>query len=414
MRFACLLALVLSGALAACGAPRPGPDPVGDAVTITITSDQAPELVAFQDGISGAWQPATRKTATTFEAAVHGPYIVTIVCKDPRTSGVLTWQDARTPEDGPELSQPCYFAHQGAHAVTGHMVQAGFVQVGSSPTRSSAPDWNFAVAVDSGMYDLIATTADRIAVRRGLLVNGDMAVTPSVDVAQEGTALVDVAFTATNAERNEELTASVGLLNATTPAVPARIYLGPIATAKAAPDAALAATDTQSVSVRATAGAVNAPITTLRALRRTFRIGGNTVFAFPKPFVGVTWTVEHGDLALRWTALPDFELFDISTYAGSGASASPQGPDHTLNVSRSFVEALDEPRLTLDTDIPGFQPSWRVDLTRSYRRDLFAQKGGELGVLATTSVTEQVNVLASAASRDTRAQASGERYRREF
>jgi hypothetical protein len=239
-------------------------------------------------------------------------------------------------------------------------------------------------------------------------IAGDMAVALPLDVAREGAALIDVAFTATNPELDEELTVSVGLLNATTPQLPARVYLGPIATARAAPDSALLATDTQSASVRATTGTGSSPISTLRALRRDFRVGGNTVFSFPKPFVGVTWSVERGDLSLRWDALPDFALFDISAY---GNNASPQGPDHTLSVSQHFVDALDERKLTLDTHIPGFRPEWRVDLTRPYRRDLFAQKGAELGVLATTSVTEQVDATARASS-GTRAEPA-RRVRRE-
>lgn len=384
----CAVSLALFHPLAACepGEPSTGPDASSRATPITITMGIPPELVAIRDGTSGSWRPATQRDATTFEAIVHEPYMVTVVCKDPSGDFVATWQYGRIPEDGPELAVPCVSIPPGAHTVTGHVVQPANVQLATSVAGSRNAEWDFSLAVDTGTYDLIASTDERIAIRRGIAVNGNTAITPPVDLAQEGTALADGAFAVTNADSDEQLFTRVTVQNPTTgsrPARPARVYLGPLARAKVAPDAVLRETDTQLATMIGVTSP-DVPIGNFRSLQRPFRVGGNAVFAFPKHFVGGQWAVENGNLTARWTALPDFARFDFT--------ARTPARSHELDVSPAFVEALDDRKLTLDTTVPGYQRDWRIDLAGAYDRRLVTFDGPGTGVVATSELNERVNM----------------------
>jgi hypothetical protein len=380
--------LALFHALFACesGEPPTGSDALPRAALIAITTGIPPDLVAFRDGTSGAWQPATPRDATTFEAIAHGPYMVTVVCTDSRGDFVSTWQYGRIPEDEHEIAVPCASIPPGAHTVTGHVVQPGSVQLATSVASSGNAEWNFSLAVARGTYDLIASTGERIAIRRGIVVDGDAAIAPPIDFAQEGTALVDGAFTVTNADADEQMFARVTVQNPTTGSRPARVYLGPLARAKVAPDAVLLETDTQVVTMIGLT-TPDVPIGKFRSLQRPFRVGGNAVFAFPKHLVGAEWAVENGDLTARWIALPDFARFDFT--------ARTLARFHELDVSPGFVEVLDERKLTLDTAVPGYARDWRIDLAGSYDRRLVTFKGSGTGVVAISEVNERVNMGAA-------------------
>lgn len=375
------LTLLLSSLVVGCGTDTAGPP------LITIKSDQAPALVAFRDGIDAPWQTATMKTPTTFEAEVHGPYLVTAVCEDPTTGRSRTLQVARTPDDSHYLALSCDVTApgepEGEHMITGHMVQAGFVQLGSSSDASDVADWGFQLSAPSRWYDLIAVTAERIALRRAVEVDGDLVVTPPIDVEAEGTALVGVAFTAPNATPDETLVASVDLGTSRTQ-IPVHVYVGPAATAKTVRDSALLATDTQHVTVRATHG------TAWRELRRPFR-GDATEYALPEPLGGVQWAIEHGQLSTTWTALPPLEHLSMS--ARGTVADGTKLTAHDLDMSPRFLAETGTTHIVIDTDIPGYQPAWRINVMGPYTCDLTATH--EVGdALATSSVTEAVNVPA--------------------
>src|SRR4051812_15004553 len=103
------LVLGLSGALVACSDDDTDPvvRPDGPS-TITVTSGVAADFVAFRDGYQGDWKVATKKSATSFEAVVNGPYALTVVCQ---VDGAWQmWQTVRTPGAKPEenaLTPPC-------------------------------------------------------------------------------------------------------------------------------------------------------------------------------------------------------------------------------------------------------------------------------------------------------------------
>lgn len=372
--------LVLSNLAAGCGTDIAGPP------LITIRSDQPPALIAFRDGIDAPWQTATMATPTTFETEVHGPYLVTVVCEDPTTGRSWTLQVARVPDDARYLPLSCDLTAPSElpsePVITGHMVQAGLVQLGSSSDTSDVADWNFQLSAPNMLYDLIAATTERIVVRRAVEVDGDLVVTPPIDVADEGTALVGVVFTAPNATPDETLAVSVDLATSRTP-LPAHIYVGPAATAKTVRDSVLLATDTQQVAVRATQGGA------LRELRRPFRAHDATEYELPEPLGGVQWTIEHGQLLTTWTTLPPLDHLVMSA-CGSAADGT-ELVSHDLAISPRFLAETGITHIAIDTEIPGYKPAWRIDVRGYYIRELTATHQVMKG-LATSSVTEEVNV----------------------
>jgi hypothetical protein len=377
--------VVLCPVLAACGSGSGSGSGShvndGPPMTITVSNDFPPAVVAFRDGVDAGWEVATQKTSTTFEAVVHGPYLLAIQCVDvPTQTGQLltgTGLYAKSVDD-PMNAIGCAIAPV-RHLVTGHMAQPGFLRLGDANAQSTTADWDFQLWVPNGSYDLIATTTDQIAIRRELAVNdADVAVTPPVDVTAEGTAFVDVAFTAPNATPDETLSVAVGVVNNVTN-IPARIYQGPVATAKAAPDAALLPTDVQSASVRVTKG--NA----MRALRRPFRVGGDTVYMLPPAIGGVQWSTAGGQLSVSWTSMPDLDVLYVDLYVTPDAQLS-----QNLVATPGYLADTGVTQLTLATDFPGFQPAWKADLNAPYTRDLIAQKGTELATVTTSEITETV------------------------
>jgi hypothetical protein len=347
-------ALVILMALASgCGH---GDDVQPDAATTTIniTTDVAPALVAFRDG-SGGWRPATAKTATSFAAEVASDYVVAVACD--RGGLHQTSQRARAVGDSHDLMVSCALPQQPVqHTVTGHMVQAGKLHFGGSFDQSTAADWDFHVVAPTGSADLMAITATGIALRHGIAVSGDLVVTPPVDVVNEGAPLADVSFSATNALPTETLSSSIVIDTASLSK--AIVYLGPPATAKIAPDAVLVPTDKQIASVFGTDGARS------RALRRPFRVGDDAAFELPAP-ITAQFMVDQGQLGVGWSTLPAFDTFQISADNGKNF--------YDLDASPAFVEASGVGPVAIDTDIPGLEPSWKIDLSAPYDRSVVIQ-----------------------------------------
>ena len=363
--------LLCSSLLAACGDDAPKVEPT----TITISSDKAPALVAFRDGLDADWQAATMKTATSYEAVVHGPYVVTVACEG--AAELATTQIARTPDDEHAIAVSCEVAAPATHAITGHMAEAGRIQMGAAHATSTTAGWDFNMAVPNGTYDLMALNDDKIVLRRGIEVSGDLALTPEINLSQDGKLLAEVAFTAPNAAATETLVASVDLDK---PGTPYSIYSGPIATVKAIPDTLLVAADPQTASVKAsTAGG-------FRALRRPFRVGGKTEFTLPAPLTGVKWEQAEGKLALSWSAMPAFDSFVVGVTGEKNGKQQSQ----SLELSPRFVQETGIARTDVDTDIAGYKPEWKIDLAKEYSRELLVQKTSN-GEVATISVSETVN-----------------------
>lgn len=364
---------------------------------ITISADAPPALIVFREGANGSWRPATQVTPQTFHARVRGAFTVLAVCPDlefPRTQLI-----SRVPADG-VVEVFCTFPDAGPeHQVVGSMVEPGSVSFASSRRTSAAPNWRFQVPVSAGTYDLVASNADRVAVRRNIAVNGDITL-PAVDLAQEGTALLANPITLTNPVPGEQSEAVVFLMTPGTDPQ-AQISRGLPANAKIAPDSVLAAGEDQEVSVRST---FNDGITSiLRSARRSIRSGGNSVFTLRPLLAGLAYTINNrGELVVSWSS---GERVDFLTFSASDAA----GRSISLDVTAGYLAATGQTRLTLTTNVPGYQPEWKLDfVTDYYFRDTFAQtfSGGTVpGERWGLTISELVNWPAAAAAGSAKAAA---------
>jgi hypothetical protein len=356
-------------------APPDTPPLPGEA--IIVETDLAPSLIAYRDGASG-WKPAKMIDADTFELDVHGPYIVTVACDD-GAGNITTWQAARTPDDERELFLPCFPPFGDSFRVTGTMVQAGAVTAGFATDRSTTPNWAFDVPVDGGTTDLFAFDANSIVGRRDLVVTADTAITPPLDVSQ-GTALVATPLTATNATPAETVNASVNITTANATSAP--LFRGSAALTKVAPASFLRASDRQNATVFARQGLAN------RAVRRArFRPGDPTEFTLPGAIGPVTY--EAGtNLRVTWSTLPEYDIVEIALDAFSEDFTTFFF--HDVEISPAYIAATGTQTMTVDTDIPGYKPAWRIDYTKEYFRSTVALALRPTEI-ATSAISENVN-----------------------
>jgi hypothetical protein len=377
---------LVSGLLAACGGTSGSSSPTTIHVTTTAL---APELVAFRDGIEGPWQTATMKTPTSFELVVHHPYVVAVVCRESTVDPVTLSQIARSPEESHDVSVRCGSLDE-PHRVTGHMVQVGQLTMGSTTTISKLPEWDFSFEAVPGSYDLVARTDTQIVVRRGITITSDdVALTPAVDLAQEGTAFAMVAFSAANAAADEAVSALAYVTNPTL-TLSADLPEGPITAVKVAPASVLEPSDTQSVQIRASRGSMT------RSLLRPFPSGGDTLYTLPPAIGDLQWKVEGGQLSASWTSLPDLDQLTMFTFGAAGGTAGQSF--YELTASAQFLATTAVEQLGFDTGIPGFKAEWRIDFAGGYQRYLEARRN-QSGVVA---VTWDGVAISAAARRDAR------------
>lgn len=353
---------LLSCSIAACGdnIDVDGDAPLPVEVTVKITADVAPALVVIREGLQGPWRAANSLTTTTFEAEVTQFYTVLAVCPEALGAGVQV--SSRALRDDAKIVISCALPPD-TFTVTGTMAQPGMVTLDGVRRTGTQPNWSFDFQVGAGTYDLIAVTGDRVAVQRGIDVAADVTLPAPIDVALQGTALVDTAFTITNAVQGE--TTEIGVFMVTPHNQPqARLYLGPLTTAKVAPDSVLAFGEQQEVSVRSMHDDGTRSVT--RTARRPFRAGSSTAFTLWNPFADFRFVVEQGALAATWTTRSEVSYLFFQVYGAVGSV-------HSFDFSRNYLSSTRRNRLELEIgDVPGFDPRWRLDLTQEYVREMSA------------------------------------------
>lgn len=415
MRILPFIALSIPASLlAACATDDPAPAEaeataeVSTPTKITIKANGAQALVAYRDFTDPVWHVAEAKSATRYIAKIHGPYLVTAVCVadivfDGTVFGhsVNVVQFARTPGDGAELAaDTCAPAEATTRDVSGHMAQAGRVLVGDSFDVSNVDDWTFQIPVLKGTYTLYASTADRIVIRRGLQVNRSVVIAP-IDANVEGNLLQPASFVVTNPDG--VATRAVVRIEQQAATFPGSIFSGPSDAARAIPTAVLTPDDNQTVSLQAPTVETffDGQRTSLRASRRPWRIGDDPVFTLPAQFGTPFWfTNGNGDDVVFWSATPDFTIFTADV-VGSGVDPSFSN-SYSIDMSRSFEAQTFVSSLTFDTQIPGFQPAWKIDHAAGYFRDLSSQflsnaAAPEHGVINSSSISDSIDPVGFAA-----------------
>jgi hypothetical protein len=386
IHFVLLAASVSTGCGDSSSSPRPDagteidapPDtPQEPGTAIVVETDVAPSLIAYRDG-AGAWTTPKMIDVDTFELDVHGPYVVLVACDDGAGS-IITWQLARTPDDERELYMTCYEPLPDTVSVTGTMVQAGRVSAGFSSDSSQTASWSFDVGVDPGTRDVFAYDADRIVSRRNVNVAGATAIEP-LDLTQ-GVALVTTPLVATNATTSETVSSSINVTSTNTSFF--TLFRGAAAITKLTPAGFLIGNDRQSATVTARLGVSS------RALRRSpFRVGDPTDFVLPAALGSVSYEQAGTSVKATWTTLPAHDFVEITLDAFSEDFTTYFF--HDVEISPAYIAATGATSMTIDTDIPGYKPAWRIDYTKEYFRALLAVdfRSGEI---ATSTRSETVN-----------------------
>jgi hypothetical protein len=337
--------------------------PRGTIVNGKVDADA--QVIVYREGLTGPWQPAVIMP-DHFEVEVDGPFVVLAVCEDIAENSVNIIEMGRLPDEG-DITVGCATQKTGTHAITGHMVQAGKVVAGFTQRSSSVANWDFSLTVPDGTYDVVATTADSIAVRRGIAVLGSEVAVQAIDVAQEALPLVSTPLSVTNAIGSEGVTARVSLRPQTN-VLSATVFKGAPADARVIVPSSLLASDLQRASITATEGPFS------RSVFRTVAIGGDTSFTLPPRLPTPQWSVENGELQMRLGAMPEGEQFTVDAF-----SILSDRPTifHDFEASKRFVAESGLTQVTLETtNVPGFKPEWVIDFGQEYFRDVFAEANG--------------------------------------
>ncbi|MGN6111368.1 MAG: hypothetical protein ACTHU0_40100 [Kofleriaceae bacterium] len=369
-----LAASLLSLAAVACDGDAPS--------SIQVSTGTEPALIALRDGLDAPWQRLTARSPGRYEREVHGPYQLVVVC-DAGDGASTTYQVARTPEDPRTIELSCA-RPSSAHPVTGTMIQPGVVRLGARDyDQSLSSPWSFELFTEPGTFDLVAISDDRAVLRRDLVVQGPVEVSPAIDVEAEGVQLVAAPLVVPNADdAAESVTAHISLSTRGTPFV--AVFTGDPSGGRALPAGALAAGDQQLAKLTARSGPSE------RSLQRP--LDGDDTFVLPAPLGAVRFSGEAGQLAAQWTTTPPYD--ELQLWANGESANGASRAFHTLQLTARFVEATGESRARLDSEILGFEPRWRVDLSRPHERQLAAMTVGE--TRAVSSYAERFQPLPDA------------------
>jgi hypothetical protein len=350
-------------------------DDADDSMSVTISTTRAPEAIAYRDGIDGEWHALTATGTGSYKVDVSGPYMVSVVCSAASGSTISTRQIARTPDDGAEIDLACAEPKPLAAEIKATMVQPGTVAVGAASASSDQPNWAIDLDVPAGTADLLGVTADRILIKRDLAVSGTLDL-GTLDAAQTGVALVPAALSASNAATGETVEAEIRVSTPRT----ALAWSGAPADSKIAPPTFLTGDLRQSVAMTASKGDAT------RMVRREFRAGEPTALALPEALGAVQLEAAGGKLAATWSALPEHDKVVLSV---TGSQAAGNIREHAIELSRSFLAATGATSATVDTDLPGYQAAWKLDLTREHQRELQVVRERD-GVHAESAITKLV------------------------
>ncbi|HEY0192477.1 MAG TPA: hypothetical protein VGC42_15260 [Kofleriaceae bacterium] len=361
---------------------------------IHVRSDNPPLLVVFRDGPRAAWQAATQLTPSHYQAEVHGPYQVGVVCETWATmvadrfvvDQIVTWEVARTLDDPRDLVPPC--DNQGSYnGLGGDAPAASMIQIGAFAVLAD-PSGRYITGAEIGTRDIIASNASSILIQRGLPIGfGELPWISRIDPAK-GTALAPVRLGVSDIETGETVQAAVHVRTATTDtnqdisvSAPQTADVRAVAYAdvKAAVDAVLSAPgDVQSIEVTASRPSA------IRALRRPFRLAGNSDFRLPAAVAGgqFAYTAATGEVRASWTALPETSALHL-VVSGRTPAQFPFARQE-LHVSSAYLHAVQPTSAAIDVQLPGYQAAWRVDPAQTSNRTFSAQRvvGDEVAVSA--------------------------------
>ena len=365
-------------------------------MTVTVeTAHDPPDFIAYRDGTS-SWrspQPHTggAYAAHHYELDVTSEYEVVAVWIDPTFGTAFASELRATTDDGtrwllggsatdldtadietsyPSTQGDCVSPDapssiSGSVIASGTMAQAGQISIGGECTASGSglSSWSYRLSVLPGVHDVIATdpmwaTSPHVAITRSLTIDADRTM-PTIDLAVDGQPLEATTITVTNTGAAGDaipLTNQLDLLTATSAAT---LGMGDDRGTSAshvvwiAPPSLLERTDTQrlTISVSDPSNALRQAVTTHPAETSVFELlSVPTVFYFPG---GAVDTAHWGELDVR------AEAVDFSTVSSLNAAGE------TITATARWLDRHGT-SLAFDTDVPGFDVGWAVDITRPH------------------------------------------------
>jgi hypothetical protein len=369
---------------AACGGDPSMPPEDGpvERRPVTGTVQNSPALLLYREAAETTWQPVTMTTPTRFEFHPRGPYLLTMVCKISSARGTFpeyffVQQIGRTPEDPRELPTWCWT--EGPHLVSVDFIanqKVNRVMLGAAigQYEPAYPYSNYSFQLPAGTFDLLAISqptssnfSDRIMIRRDLQITGPGKLPNRIDFSAEAKSTVESYLTHVNPEPTEKLFyIEVKIETPHGQIWVFRSSYNPPYRAMLAPNSVLEPSDVQTLMVVTKSGEA------LRGIRRRLREGDSTAFTLPEFFNGFMLSTVDGKPVTTWTPLPDHtQLYNWLTGYSANFEA---GLSYQIIYSRSFEEAVGMTSITPETDIPGFQPAWRFDVTKYYGQEMYVER----------------------------------------
>jgi len=357
------------GSIDAPGSPG---QPDAGSVTLMILTGAPPALIAWREETSTSWRVLDVANRAGFEiaVAVGAPFRLVVVCVNAAQASVNEYE--RTPADGATLHNECGgdpvptpFTLRGQVNQLGEVFFAG----GGRDQGSAPPPWSFTLPVAAGTSDLAvmfgdsALTLDRVAIRRGITVAGDLDL-GVIDATTEDThTLVPISFTPSNPLPGEQLTHFAVLeLNGTSAFLSDAIRQTTTTwNAKLAPAEALSSTDLQVVQLEADLMLPSTPGVEKEQRRLVIRdaaVSDSPQVTLPDPMGATTFDLSVERVVATWSSLPAYDTLLVSRIGSANKSVRAA---HALLISPSYVAAVGVHAATFDlSDVPGFLNAWKV------------------------------------------------------
>jgi hypothetical protein len=360
----------------------------------TVTVELAPDLpgfIAFRDGTSGWKTPKPRdggqNSAHHFELEVSGDYEVVAVSLDPTSK--ISMELLATPDDGtywyltegaaydkesltrlasdPGTLLSCNwpFAFAGTVPAKGTMAQSGIVSIGNMCGTSSNTGWSYQLWVQPGVHDVIAAdlaSPPRVSIQRGVMVDGT-ATLPPIDLGATGQLLATsmIVVVNTDAYTNDagpisselavEMDGEIAVVAAGLDDVVSKAHVVPLV-----PASLLGPQDRQVLvmSVQDNTNAQRRAVTTSPAASPVIELLDLPVASFD--IAGNIETASWSD-----GLSPRVQAIDVSI-----SNATPSSPitRETVTATARWLAGNHTSNLGFDGSVPGYDPSWAVDLTQ--------------------------------------------------
>ena len=384
----------------------------GTCTPIRFVPQGTPTFVAARDpgvgsGPGSAWQIPDLSADGTYHVCMADQVEIVEVCQHPDGSFTADEFLALADEVTDVAATSCNLtAGSGSGTVvtvSGSVSEPGIVGIGLSDELGTTSPWDYALEVDAGTYDVIASTAIQsgsavngsggglLAISRAVAVGSD--TTLDVDVAT-GVALAPLAIQLDNAGSDALAIDTLTEYATTSTATP--IALTSDGIGLIAPQTAVAPNEGQAITI----SAVDASGRQQTLVTDFGGTGGSATFVMLGPLDDVTFGSDTPE-AVTWKVLPGYStlVYELASGGGigdgSGAGSATTGVSlQRVIASASWQAAGMVSTVAFDTSAPGYQATWTIDTTGTtggYARELQV----ELDSVAETLTTAVIQTIAT-------------------